>query len=153
MLVRPRSCSTRRCSLKNSRRERDLSAEREFQSRLETYYGRDKPNFRAQTKKLEEIDQKLKQHRAALSMADEHKMSLTRRADFMAPHQLAVTKLERERAAVETGPRGGRYHVSSTGMKIYERSNPGPVVVGHLKNQRFVGGLPLSAHLNEPRRK
>lgn len=37
--------------------------------------------------------------------------------------------------------------------KVYIKSNPGPVHLGHMSNQTFHQGLPLSAHLNEPRRK
>lgn len=52
--------------------------------------------------------------------------------------------------AFETGPRGGRYYVSATGAKVYVTSNPGARVVGHMRDQRFHQGLPMSVHLAEP---
>lgn len=55
--------------------------------------------------------------------------------------------------ATEQGPRGGVYYVAGTGQKVYVRPNPGAETVGQLSNQRFVGGLPVSAHLAEPRKR
>lgn len=52
--------------------------------------------------------------------------------------------------ALEIGERGGRYYVGPTGERIYVRENPGAEIVGHMSDQRFVGGLPASAHLAEP---
>lgn len=67
----------------------------------------------------------------------------------------AVARSERRegtaKEALETGVRGGRYYVSPTGTKVYVKSNPGPEVVGHMSNQRFYQGLPMSVHLAEPK--
>ena len=58
-----------------------------------------------------------------------------------------------QQKSIETGTRGGRYYVSATGAKVYVKSNPGPIHLGHMQNQTFHQGLPMSVHLNEPRRK
>lgn len=55
--------------------------------------------------------------------------------------------------ALETGTRGGRYYVSATGQKVYVKDNPGAKVVGHMGGQLFIGGLPASVHLAEPKRR
>jgi hypothetical protein len=57
-----------------------------------------------------------------------------------------------EKAGILVGTRGGRYYVSATGAKVYVKPNPGPVIQGHMSGQRFVGGLPMSVHLAEPKR-
>jgi hypothetical protein len=54
---------------------------------------------------------------------------------------------------IQEGPKGGRYYISPTGQKIYVKDNPGPEVVGQMKGQVFVGGLPMSCHLAEPSRR
>ena len=54
---------------------------------------------------------------------------------------------------VETGARGGRFYVAATGAKVYVKSNPGAETVGHMRNQTFHQGLPMSVHLAEPRRR
>jgi hypothetical protein len=57
-----------------------------------------------------------------------------------------------ERHGVQEGARGGRFYVAPTGAKVYVKSNPGAEVVGHMSNQRFYQGLPMSCHLAEPRK-
>jgi hypothetical protein len=54
--------------------------------------------------------------------------------------------------AIQTGPRGGKHYVTATGAKVYVKDNPGATVVGHMSNQRFHQGLPMSAHLAEPKK-
>jgi hypothetical protein len=57
-----------------------------------------------------------------------------------------------EAKAIQTGPRGGKHYVTATGAKVYVKDNPGATVVGHMSNQRFHQGLPMSAHLAEPKK-
>ena len=52
----------------------------------------------------------------------------------------------------QEGVRGGHFYISSTGAKIYVKDNPGAEVVGHMSNQRFHRGLPMSVHLAEPKK-
>jgi hypothetical protein len=53
--------------------------------------------------------------------------------------------------AIQTGARGGRYYISPTGQKVYVKDNPGTEVVGYVPPAPFVGGLPQSVTMAEPR--
>lgn len=57
-----------------------------------------------------------------------------------------------EQHGVQEGARGGRFYVASTGAKVYVKSNPGAETIGHMSNQRFHMGLPMSCHLAEPKK-
>jgi hypothetical protein len=82
-----------------------------------------------------------------------HNMLMAKHADV---HNAARDELRRQgvpEKSVQEGARGGRFYVSATGAKVYVKNNPGAETVGHMSNQRFHMGLPMSVHLAEPRHK
>lgn len=79
---------------------------------------------------------------------DDVKSQASRSAQELSTHAHTA-----EAKAVQEGARGGRYYVAATGAKVYVKSNPGAETIGHMSNQRFHQGLPMSVHLSEPRRK
>lgn len=57
-----------------------------------------------------------------------------------------------EQRGTQEGARGGRFYIAATGAKVYVKNNPGAETVGHMSNQRFHQGLPMSVHLAEPKK-
>jgi hypothetical protein len=82
----------------------------------------------------------------------EHNARMMKHAEI---HNAARDELRRQgvpEKSVQEGARGGRFYVSATGAKVYVASNPGAETVGHMRNQRFHMGLPMSCHLAEPKK-
>jgi rubrerythrin len=106
-------------------------------------------------KNLEEVKKKIEGIKAAptkeVEKPDaEREARLKKIADLAAKVEEHRKRIEELKAAKIMGPRGGRYYISSSGEKVYMKSNPGAEVVGYMAALPFSGGLPAYVSEAEP---